>query len=76
MLNTLGHTAQLCYAQYSLDAQQYSSVHLCINFSLFEQICAIYCACVVRKVKNCAQIHNSTTNLHNANNSCVVFSIV
>ena len=54
MLNTLDHTAQLCYAQYSLDAQQCAIVHLFIKISLFEQLCTIYCACVVQKVKNWA----------------------
>ena len=65
MLNTLGHNAQLCYAQYSPNAQYCAIVHLCIYFSLFEQLCTICCACVVHKVNNCAQMHNCTTNLHN-----------
>ena len=76
MLNTLGHNAQLCYPQYSLNAQYCAIVHLCIHFSLVKQLCTNCCACVVYKVKDCKQIPNSTTNLHNANESCVVLSIV
>ena len=40
-----------------------------INCSLFEQLCTICCACVVHEVKNCAKMHNSTTNLHSTNES-------
>ena len=45
-------------------------------FLLFEQLFTLCCACVVHKVKNCAQMHNCTKNLHNANNSCILVSIV
>ena len=55
MLNTLGHNALLCYAQYSHNVQHCAIVHLCINFSLFEQLCTICGEFVVPKVKNCAQ---------------------
>ena len=80
MLNTFGHNelnAQYCAIGHNeLNAQYCAIMHLCISFSLFEQLFTICCACVVHKVKNCAQMHNSTKSLHNAIESCVVLSIV
>ena len=76
MLNNLSHIAQVCYAQYSLNAQHCAIVHMCINFSLFEQLCTICSSCVVHKVKNCATNEKFHNNLHNANESCAVLSIV